>query len=57
MLAENERSGGISPKVCGFPGLGSIGHSMTTTQMKMPTIIVRDFEIEVDSVVDILTLI
>lgn len=41
----------------GFPSIGDIGHSMTTSQMKMPTIVVHDFVIEVDSVVDVLTLV
>lgn len=56
MMAENQRNGGISPKVLNFPSLGNIGHFLTTAKIKLPTIIVRDLQIQVDSMVDILTL-
>ena len=56
LMAENQRSGGVSPKVLNFPSLGEIGHSLTSSKVKMPTIVVRDFHVEVESVVDILTL-
>lgn len=46
----------MSPKVLNFPSLGEIGHSLTSSKVKMPTIVVRDFHVEVESVVDILTL-
>lgn len=55
-MAENERCGGISPKVYGFPSIGSIGNVMHATQVQMPTIFVKDAEIEVESVVDLLTI-
>lgn len=44
-MAENERSGGVSPKVFSFPSLGEIGQSLTSSKIKMPTIIVEDLEI------------
>jgi hypothetical protein len=46
----------MSPKVSAFPGLGEIGHAMTTAQLKLSTIMVRDYLVEVESAVDILTL-
>lgn len=36
--------------------MGNIGNAMTSTNVKLPTLIAKDFEIEVNSVVDILTL-
>ena len=56
MMAENERCGGISPKVYRFPSIGGIGNVMHAAKVQIPTIVVKDAEIEVESVVDILTL-
>lgn len=39
-----------------FPGIGSLGQSITSSELKMPTIVIRDFQLEVESVVDIISL-
>jgi hypothetical protein len=55
MMVENERSGGVSPKVLAFPSMGDIGAAMTNAKLKLSSIITKSFTIEVESMVDIIT--
>ena len=56
MITENERCGGISPKLYGFPSLGAIGNVLHASKVQLPTVFIKDAEIEVESVVDLLTI-
>ena len=42
LLAENERHGGMSPKVMHFSGLGDIGSFMTAVKFKLVTILAHE---------------
>jgi NADH dehydrogenase [ubiquinone] 1 alpha subcomplex assembly factor 5 len=56
LLAENERYGGISPKVMQMPSLGELGNSLTMAKYKLATVVAHDEQVEFESVVDLLTL-
>jgi NADH dehydrogenase [ubiquinone] 1 alpha subcomplex assembly factor 5 len=42
LLAENERHGGMSPKVMQFPGLGDLGSFMTSVKFQLVTILANE---------------
>ena len=56
MLAENERYGGISPKVLAFPSIGETGTMMTSAKYQLITILQHEESLELESFVDLLTL-
>jgi hypothetical protein len=45
LMVENERSGGVSPKVFPFPGIGEVGTAMSTSKLKLPSIIAQNFTV------------
>jgi hypothetical protein len=53
-MAENERYGGLSPKVLNFTSLGGLGNILTSTQFNLATVLSREYTLEFDSPLDIL---
>lgn len=56
LLAENERYGGMSPKMLQLPSLGELGNSLTMAKYKLATVVSHEEVWEFESVVDLLTL-
>jgi NADH dehydrogenase [ubiquinone] 1 alpha subcomplex assembly factor 5 len=56
LMGENERHGGMSPKVLQSSSLGELGSAITMAKFQMVTILAHDQILEFESVVDLLTL-
>ena len=45
-MAENERHGGLSPKVLSFPSLGQLGNLLTQSHYHLATVLNRDYHLQ-----------